>query len=99
MILSRLSDFGHNVIDRILNILICLDQLVFSVITLGSSAPDETISAAAYRLEKSGRIAGKIFRPLIDLLFYPIQRNHCHLAYLAEALGQQQHFDYKDTHD
>jgi hypothetical protein len=97
MILSRLSDFGHDVIDRVLNILVALDQLVFALITLGSSAPDETISAAAWRLESKGKLAGAIFRPLIDALFYPIQKHHCYLAYLAESRGYQQHHDYKDA--
>ena len=70
---------------RVLNLLIALDQFVFCVITLGDSNPDETMSAAAYRLERDGRWQGRLFRPLIDGLFYFIQTDHCKKAYLAEC--------------
>lgn len=75
-------------IQRLINFLICVDQLVFSVITLGSSAPDETISSAAYRLEQQGRLPGKIFRPLIDaiMFFDPL---HCRISYESEIYGHQ----------
>lgn len=43
---------------RVLNLMISLDQFVFSVITLGGSNPDETIPSAAYRLEQAGRRDG-----------------------------------------
>lgn len=95
-ILRWLSDVGQDILDRIINILICIDQLAFSVLTLGSSAPDETLSAAAYRLEQQGGWPGKLFRPVIDLLFRPFQKHHCYLAYLAESRGYQQHHDYKE---
>ena len=94
--LGKISDWGHDVIDRILNILVALDQLAFALITLGSSSPDETISAAAWRLDARGKLAGKLFRPLIDWLFRPFQKHHCYLAYLAESRGYQQHHDYKE---
>lgn len=76
------------IVTRITNLLVCLDQMVFSIITLGSSAPDETLSAAAYRLEQQGRLAGRIFRPLIDgiLFFDPY---HCRKAYESEIIGLQ----------
>lgn len=38
------------------------------------------MSAAAYRLEQEGRIAGKIFRPLIDALFW-FDPLHCYVSY------------------
>ncbi len=69
---------------RILNILISLDQFLFSIITLGGSNPDETMSSAAYRLEQAGRPQGKFFRPIIDWLFYPLENEHCRKAYEAE---------------
>lgn len=74
--------------QRILNILICLDQLVFSILTLGSSYPDETISAAAYRLELDDKIQGKVFRPLIDLIFF-FDKEHCKESYWSEIRGRQ----------
>jgi hypothetical protein len=53
--------------QRILNLLIVIDQLIYVVITLGSGCPDETMSSAAWRLEQKGKIQGKIFRPLTGL--------------------------------
>lgn len=73
---------------RILNIAIAFDQFIFSILTLGSSAPDETMSAAAYRLEQQGKLAGRIFRPLIDTLFF-FQPHHCRLAHESELKGWQ----------
>jgi len=73
---------------RLLNLTICLDQLALSVITLGSSAPDETISAAAYRLEKQGRLPGYMFRPVIDTIMF-WDPDHCEHAYEAEVAGYQ----------
>jgi len=80
---------------RLLHILIAFDQFIFSLITLGGSWPDETISAACWRLEEEGKLAGKIFRPLIDFLFLPIERNHCYLSYLAEKERSQLPPEYK----
>jgi len=74
--------------QRVINLLICIDQLLFCVITLGSSAPDETISAGAYRLELAGRWPGKVFRPLIDKLMF-FDPDHCRKAYRAEINGFQ----------
>lgn len=73
---------------RVLNVLIALDQFLFCVVTLGVSSPDETASSAAYRTEQKGRILGRFFRPLIDWIFSPIERDHCRRAYEAEISGQ-----------
>jgi hypothetical protein len=56
--------------QRVLNFLVAIDQLLYVIITLGNGNPDETMSAAAWRLEQAGRWQGKIFRPLIDTLFW-----------------------------
>ena len=69
---------------RLLNILIALDQLVYVLLTLGHGAPDETLSAAAYRLWLRDQWGGRYFKPAIDTLFLPIQRDHCKHAYRAE---------------
>lgn len=69
---------------RILNLLVSLDQFLFSLITLGGSNPDETMSAAAYRLEQAGRVQGKFFRPIIDWIFSWNGDDHCRAAYEAE---------------
>lgn len=84
---------------RILNLLIALDQVAWVVLTLGNGSPDETISAAAWRMEQQGNIAGRILRPLIDLLFRPLERDHCRLSFLAEIRKTQLPPIYRDQHD
>lgn len=74
---------GDRVIQRILNVLICLDQLGLSILTLGASSPDETMSAAAWRWEKNGILRGRILRPLIDRLFW-FDTDHCKTSYESE---------------
>ena len=81
--------------QRILNILIALDQLAYVLLTLGAGHPDETLSAAAWRTEQAGKIGGRIFRPLIDLLFLPLERDHCYHAYESERLGRQLPKEYR----
>ena len=72
--------------QRILNLLIALDQLAYVLLTLGAGHPDETLSAAAWRTEQAGKLGGRIFRPLIDIIFLPIERGHCKASYDAERL-------------
>jgi hypothetical protein len=74
--------------QRVLNLLICIDQLVFCLLTLGSSDPDETMSSAAYRLERARRWPGIIFRPLIDKLFW-FDPMHCRTSFESEIYGRQ----------
>lgn len=74
---------------RLLNILIAIDQLLWVLSTLGNGSPDETISAAAYRMERQGRLAGRVLRPLIDGLFLVLGRDHCRLSYESEIAGAQ----------
>lgn len=80
---------------RILNILIAVDQLVWVLLTLGHGEPDETISAACYRMEQAGRIAGKVFRPLVDGLFSPVEKEHCKGAFMAEVKKLQLPEEYR----
>ena len=75
--------------QRLLNLLIALDQLLYVLVTLGAGHPDETLSAAAWRTEQTGKLGGRIFRPLIDLIFSPFERDHCRKAYESERLGHQ----------
>lgn len=70
--------------QRILNLLIAIDQLIYVLITFGSGSPDETMSAAAWRLERKGRMAGRVFRPVIDILFW-FDPEHCKTSYEAEV--------------
>lgn len=74
--------------QRFLNLLIALDQFLFSVVTLGGAMPDETASAAAWRGEQLGHLLPRFFRPLIDTLFF-FDDDHCEKAYRAEERREQ----------
>lgn len=67
---------------RVLNILICLDQLLYCLITLGHGDPDETCSSAAWRMERDGKFFG-FTRKLIDGLFF-FDPEHCRVSYENE---------------
>lgn len=71
---------------RFLNFLICVDQLLFSIVTLGHASPDETISAGLWRMELAGKRAGKLFRPVVDALFW-FDPEHCRMSYESERMG------------
>ena len=79
---------------RILNLLIALDQLAWVILTLGNGMPDETISAALWRMESQGKWAGKLFRPVVDALFF-FDQNHCMSAWQSEHNKQQLPAIYK----
>lgn len=64
----------------LLNNAIAFDQ---QINTLLGGTPDETLSARAYRTEQQNKAFGKLFRPLIDALFF-FDPNHCRKAYNAE---------------
>lgn len=71
---------------RLLNFLICIDQLLYCIVTLGAGYPDETMSSAAYRMEQKGKLTGIFFRPIIDKLF---GAGHCMRSYLSEVKRSQ----------
>lgn len=62
--------------------LVRFDKRFFRWLTFGRSE-NETMSAAAYRLELASRLQGRIFRPLIDALFF-FDPQHCKRSYEAE---------------
>lgn len=67
-----------------IELFLAIDQLL-NVLLLGSA--DETLSARAYRAENNKLIFGKIFRPIIDLLFFwqnTEGKGHCRQAYERE---------------
>lgn len=80
---------------RLWNLGIAVDQLVHVVITLGHASPDETLSAAAWRLEQKGALAGKVLRPIIDAVFWVFERDHCRLAFEAEMNRAHLHKVYR----
>ena len=45
---------------------------------------DETLSARCYRAHRDGKIMGKLFMPVIDLLFFWQGPGHCRNAYIKE---------------
>ena len=69
---------------RLLIALIAIDHLALVLITLGNCARGETISASAWRQEQAGKLQGRIARPVIDALFYFIERDHCNQSWIAE---------------
>ena len=81
--------------QRLLNTAIAIDQLMYVLLTLGEGSPDETLSAAAWRTEQAGKLGGRIFRPVIDLIFLPLEREHCRRAYESERLGRQLPPEYR----
>ena len=83
--------------QRILNLLIALDQLAWVIVTLGKGKPDETISAAMWRMEQQGKLAGRFLRPLIDALFRPLERDHCRKSFEAEQRGAHLPAAYRET--
>lgn len=82
--------------QRLLNIGIAVDQLAYVLLTLGAGSPDETLSAAAYRSEGNGKLLGRVFRPLIDALFLPFERDHCRTAFESERDGRHLPKEYRE---
>lgn len=73
---------------RALNILIALDQLAWVLLTLGNGHPDETISAALWRMEQQGKRAGRWGRPVVDALFW-FDPEHCRTSFESERTKAQ----------
>ena len=72
----------------LLNILIAIDQLGTALV---GGYPDESLSSYAFRLERKGKWAGRIFRPLIDFLFswQGLVAGHCFMAHEEERQRYQ----------
>lgn len=66
--------------EYLINVGVSLTQLLNA---LAGGYPDESTSARAWRMERQGKPAGRILRPLIDRLFF-WQEGHCRRAYEAE---------------
>lgn len=69
----------------IFNILIAIDLLLAAFC---GCKRNETLSAAAYSTELDGKLAGRIFRPLIDLLMSFREADHCRVQYEFEQAGR-----------
>jgi hypothetical protein len=46
----------------------------------------ETLSGSAYRGELKGKLLPRFFRPIIDFLASPWEKEHCFNAYLSDAI-------------
>jgi len=89
---------GNEFYRRLRNLLVSVDQLFGSVISLGDAYPDETPSSYAYRLERNGRFFGEVFRPLIDGFFLLVfrQKYHCRKAYEQELRRSDSPREFQD---
>lgn len=83
--------------QRLLNVLIAFDQLIYVLVTLGKGSPDETMSAAAWRTEQDGKILGRFFRPKIDFIFSPLEAAHCRKSFESEIARKHLPGHYKGT--
>jgi len=69
--------------NRLLNIFVALDKLIYQIMTLGYGSPFDTVSSAAYRMEQKGRLVGKLSRPVIDWFFASLgDEHHCFTSYI-----------------
>ena len=60
-----------------------LSQLLNTVILNGD--PDESTSGRCFRKGAiEGNKAWLLLMKLIDILFYPFEKNHCHMAFLDD---------------
>lgn len=71
-------------------LVIAIDQLVNVLITPFHSGAwaDESLSSRAYRMDVQGKPWGRIFRPLIDWLFF-WDPDHCQQSFISEREGRQ----------
>lgn len=80
----------------IIRVLLAIDQLANVVLCNGS--PDETMSAASYRMHRDGRFWG-FMMPVIDLMFFWQGPNHCYNAYKKELARVQYPEEYQKPPD
>lgn len=74
-----------------MQVLIAIDQLL-NTLLLGFA--DETLSSRAYRADRDGKVFGRIFRPVIDTMFF-WQKRHCYQSYLSEVQRRQYSSSFK----
>lgn len=70
------------VIRYVFNILVSLD-ITLNAIFGGKRY--ETLSASAWLGEQQGKILPRFFRPIIDFIFRPFERDHCRTTFEYEA--------------
>lgn len=70
--------------ERILNILIAIDQLAYVLLSLGKGYPDLTISAAVYLKARNGNRFYQTLQKIIDIIFLPFEEDHCLNSFISE---------------
>lgn len=75
-----------------IRVLLAIDQLLNVVLCNG--APDETMSAASYRMHRDCHFWG-FMMPVIDVLFWWQGPQHCYRAYLKELERTQYPDEYQ----
>lgn len=70
-------------LGRTLTILYIADNLVLALITAGNCLVGETLSSVAWELEFEKKLLGRVFRPIIDWIFYPLEKEHCLKAWIT----------------
>lgn len=79
--------------QRLLVMAVALDQFLWCWLTLGKYGPDESLSACSHRWVITGK---RIWpRNVIDCLFWPLERDHCRLSFLAELHRKQLPKEYQ----
>lgn len=68
--------------NYLFNILVAIDLLLAAVC---GCRRNETLSAAAYSLEKDAKWMGRFWRPVIDLAFSFRQYEHCRIQHEFET--------------
>jgi hypothetical protein len=78
-----------NIKHWLLQLFVAIDQLLNVLVTPLSSGAwaDETLSCRAYRMHRDGKPWGRIWMPIIDLLFIWQSAAHCKVAYQREMIG------------
>ena len=83
-----LQTLGHNGVQLFLAVN-QLGHVLLALLCGFRGWADETLSSRTWRSYAKGRIAGRLFRPVIDALFFwqtlrPDADGHCHHAHLNE---------------
>lgn len=65
----------------VFNLLVAIDLLLAAIC---GCKRNETLSAAAYSLEKDAKFWGRVWRPVIDLAFSFRQYEHCRIQHEFE---------------
>ena len=76
-----------------IRVLLAIDQLLNVVICNG--APDETMSAASYRMHRDGRFWGFMMHPINFMFRWQGVKDHCYRAYLKELARTQYPTEYQ----